>query len=559
MSCREADHAMHSADKKFEAEINEKRKQIDDSSKIGMENMNASNELGVLMSIKKTVVDPKIPAKRAYMILLDNAEKCSKTADKDGRVYFWIRRDGESYDTYSHDSVQLARFVTREYVRLYGDPISSQAVAQAIGSHTAKGDVPSNIMRHTGRRIIKVKDTVWIDLQDDENSIYRITPDRCGPTVPYSPKLGILFDRGGGSEMPMPQRKEGDWLNWFANMLRIPKEKQMLFKVHVCHMVCVWQETPFMMITGPEGTGKTFTATLIKELVDPVGMKSTNNILPKDENKLAMMLTQEQMTLFDNISYISKPVSDMLCQACTGGIHKLRELYTTNNVMQLPFHKMRILLTGISKTTIYAPDLASRILHYDALPGQTKESKNDLTKEYLENRPYILYAVLKTISLAMKEYNSRRNDYDTIKAKTRMTDFERFGSAIAYVLGDRNGESIDLYREIMQSDMTMMVADDPLLQLVEEVLQGESTGEYYNLTSVFYARIREIAETGGIIDTKGKDFPKNTSSLRRHLDRLKGALLERGIDVKIGKIHGRDAIVRQASHIKLERREQKTD
>ena len=75
----------------------------------------------------------------------------------------------------------------------------------------------------------------------------------------------------------------------------------------------------------------------------------------------------------------------MLCRACTGGRHTTRELYTSNNILVYPFNKVRILFTGISKTTIRAPDLASRILHYDVPPGQPDRSKNDLEREYFEN------------------------------------------------------------------------------------------------------------------------------------------------------------------------------
>ena len=248
--------------------------------------------------------------------------------------------------------------------------------------------MPSNTIKHTGKRVIRVGDVVWIDLRDDENSIYKATPDHCGPTVPYSPKLGILFDRGGGSEMPMPQRDESGtiWLDWFAKMLRIPEEKRMLFKVHVCHMVCMWQETPFMMFSGPEGSGKSVTAAMVKELIDPVGMNSVSGTLPtNDANKLAIMLIKEQTQLFDNISYISPQISDMLCRACTGGRHTTRELYTSNNILVYPFNKVRMLFTGISKTTIRALDLASRILHYDVPPGQPDRPKSDLEREYFEN------------------------------------------------------------------------------------------------------------------------------------------------------------------------------
>ena len=552
-SCTQAKHTMHNGDEKFETEVMEKQQQININKKTGMEDGQMLGSLDALMMIKMAAADPKEPASRASMILDDNVEKYSKTIDDDGSVYFWIKRDDESYDAFAHDDEKLARFVIRKYGEIYGPPLSRPAAMQAIGYHTAKGDVPGNLIRHTGKRVIRVKDTVWIDLQDKENSIYKITPEHCGPTEPYSPKLGILFYRGAGSQMPMPHRREGDWLNWFAEMLRVPKDRRMLFRLHVCHMFCMWQETPFMMFSGPEGSGKTVATTMVKELVDPTGMNSATHSLPKDENKLAMMLSKEQTQLFDNISYVSPQVSDMLCQACTGGTYRYRELYTSNNVLTMPFRKMRILFTGISKTAIRAPDLASRILHYEVLPGKDPGVKEELETEYLENRPYILYAALETVSKAMREYNSKLEHYAKFKTKTRMAGFERFGRAIAYVLGDRDGSAITQYQEIMHDDMSMMVADEPMLRMTEKILEDEPSGRYYNLTNKFYARIREIAIEDDTIDEKGRDFPKNVVFLRRQMDKLKGAFLERGIEITIGKVHDKTAIKRQASHIIIQR------
>ena len=545
---------MNGADKQFEAEVSANKKLIDDSNKMGMKDEKALGKLGVLMAVKTALADPKIPANRASLILKNSVEKYSKTENDDGRIYFWIKRDDGSYDAYPHDHEQLIRFVIRAYYKLYDEPLSRPAATQAIGAHTANGDMPSNIIRYTGKRVIKAKNnTIWIDLRDNENSIYKITPDYCGPTEPYGPDLGILFDREGGygSEMPMPQRKEGDWLSWFVKMLRIPKDRHMLFKTQLCHMFCIWQETPFMMFSGPEGSGKTITAAMVKELVDPIGMNSTSNSLPKDETKLAMMLTKEQTQLFDNISYITSEVSDMLCQACTGGTHRIRELYTSNNMMTIPFRKMRILFTGISKTTIQAPDLASRILHYEVTPSQQPKAKSDLEIDYLEKRPHILYAVLETVGKALKEYSVNNERYAKLKPKTRMADFERFGTAIACVLGDREGNAIKQYQTIMSDDMAMMVADEPLIRLTEKIL-AENHGTYIELTNTFFAKIRELASVDETIDDKGKSFPKSPTTLRRQIDRLTGAFMERGIHIKIKRVHDKTAIVRQASHIIIE-------
>ena len=177
-------------------------------------------------------------------------EKYSKTADDDGKIYFWIKREDGSYDALHHKDEKLTRFIIREYDRIFSEPISRYAINQAIDVHMAKGDVPSNVVKHTGKRVIKTEDNIWVDLRDPQNSIYRVTPDYRGPSLPYSPDMDILFNRDGGSEMPLPERKEGDWLEWFADHLRVSDDMKMLFKVHVCHLFCMWQESAFHDVFG---------------------------------------------------------------------------------------------------------------------------------------------------------------------------------------------------------------------------------------------------------------------------------------------------------------------
>ena len=542
---------MHDADDKFQAELDEVNKKIKRSKRSGIEDSDSLGRLGVLMATQKADQKPKDTVDKADLILSEIVEKYSITGEGDNMVYFWIPRNNGSYDALPHDDEKLIRRLLREYKKKYGKVLNRVTALQAIQSHAAEGDVPENTIANVGKRIMKVDDTLWVDLRNDKNSIYRVTPDHRGPPYPYSPNLNILFTRDGGLPMPMPKRDDDrDWLKWFADLLRIPKEIQTLFIVHVCHLFCVWQETPFMMFVGPERSGKTVTAAMVKELVDPVGLNSTSNMLPKEPTKLSMMLTKELAMLFDNVSYIPQLISDMLCQACTGGVFSARELYTTSSMRTIPFRKMRILMTSIVRDAIRTPDLASRTLLYDVPPGRKDEAKDDIESKYKKNRAHVLYAVLDTVGRAMREYEARKSHYSKLPTTTRMVEFERFGSAIAHVLGDREYESIKTYQETMSDNIAMMMADDHLVVLIEKIFEMDQITKYFELTSVFYQRIHEIAESQSI-NTRGKDFPNNIVALRRGLDRLRGALLQRGFEVTVGKVHDKNAKKKHLSHITI--------
>ena len=204
-----------------------------------------------------------------------------------------------------------------------------------------------------------------------------------------------------------------------------------------------------MMFTGAAGTGKTMSATMVTELIDPIGMNSACNILPDNTTTLAMMLNMRQSILFDHVSRITPSVNDMLCMACTGGAHTVRKIYTTNEMITIPLGRMRVLFTCVDKSIISRPDLASRVLHYEMMPEQTNVPKSQLVEEYIRNRPYILHDIFSTISKAMNEYETNKKQYDEMQTSTSMMEFEQFGSAIAYVLGDKKHDAIKEYQKIM--------------------------------------------------------------------------------------------------------------
>ncbi len=545
------EHKMHGAEDQFKDEVAKQEKLVKESSEIGLVDEVAAGRLGGLRAIEKSDTDPKDPAERASMILSDNIRKYSTTKDDDGKVYFWIERKDRSYDAFAHDDEKLVRFVLREYDRKYGKPLSRHAGLQAIHTHTAKGDVPGNAVKHVGKRMVKTEDAIWLDLRDEANSIYRITDKYLGPPYPYTPDIGVLFNRDGGAEMPCPEKKEGDWLEWLCVLLRIPQDMKALFKVHVVHLFWMWQETPFMLLTGSYGTGKTLTAAMIKELVDPAGIDNAPTTLPKDGDSTARLLTKEQAILFDNVSYISPEVSDILCQACTGGAHKTRELYTTNNMITTPFSKMRILITSISSDVARSPDLASRTLTYKLPIMKKDESRNDLLKEYEANRPYLLYHIMDVMRNALAEYENNKERYDAIKTTTRMVDFERFGSVIGAVLGDKNGDSMTQYQGMMSDAMSLMVAEHPVVILIEKLLEDEGGKEYYHTLRELYARLIQLAANEDAINTRAKSFPNSSRSLGIQLEKLAKPLLERGIMMVKHADHTAEAPNRQLVHVRL--------
>ena len=169
--CRQKKHVMHEADGKFEEDLDEVNKRVQKSNRSGIKDEAALDRLGVLMATQKADEKPRDAVDKADLILSQIVEKYSVTGEGDNMVYFWIRRADGSYDALSHDDERLIRRLLREYKRKYGRVLNRQTALQAIQSHAAEGDLIENTIGHVGKRIMKVGDTMWVDLRDKNNSI----------------------------------------------------------------------------------------------------------------------------------------------------------------------------------------------------------------------------------------------------------------------------------------------------------------------------------------------------------------------------------------------------
>ena len=61
------------------------------------------------------------------------------------------------------------------------------------------------------------------------------------------------------------------------------------------------------------------------------------------------------------------------------------------------------------------------------------------------------------------------------------------------MLGDEDCSSIKKYQKLMQDNMSMMMADEPLVQLVEKLIDEEPNHEYFDLTRNFFTRLLALA------------------------------------------------------------------
>ena len=128
---------------------------------------------------------------------------------------------------------------------------------------------------------------------------------------------------------------------------------------------------PYILeLTGSAASGKTTAATFLKDIVDTNGFHLSS---PQSEDRVSIpnggisndfltALSETYVTVIDNVSKISAPDQDRLCNVVTGMNYKNRILFTS--IIKETHIKRPLIITGITES-ITRPDLIERTINVE--------------------------------------------------------------------------------------------------------------------------------------------------------------------------------------------------
>jgi hypothetical protein len=182
---------------------------------------------------------------------------------------------------------------------------------------------------------------------------------------PWLPTYDVLVDEDTGMEYV--QHREGvarrylvDPIN-FIDTERLSKEDQKwVFEMWLRCLMLDLEEKPLMFLSGPPGSGKTVAMQHVKKAL--FGRGGTVDLIRK-EDAFNAAVTSTPFLVLDNLDdFHAKWLIGSLATSSTGIAVKLRELYTTNDVVSV-FPRAWIALT--STDSLFAdnqPAIADRML-----------------------------------------------------------------------------------------------------------------------------------------------------------------------------------------------------
>lgn len=319
-----------------------------------------------------------------------------------------------------------------------------QALAWRGGRHSLE----NRFVRREG------EDAVWIDMADPVWRAIKVTKE--GWSVVDEPPP-LFRRRKHQLPLAMPLRAErSDPREIFDFLPAMSGHDKLLCMAWLTTVPLASIARPIVLLIGPQGAAKSSASRRLRTIFDPSRVP-----LLGDDGRRDLVLTMHNHAIpaFDNLSRISGPESDLLCRAVTGGGSERRKLFTDTDEVILTF-KRSIILNVIDLPSD-RPDLLDRaiVLRVDRLDRPQPEEV--LNARFGEALPRLTAAFLDLLVGAM-----RRVDEIQPTPGLRLSDFSRWGRAVAVHLG-MSTEGFDVaYRRSMDRQSGEIIEKSPLAQAV---------------------------------------------------------------------------------------------
>jgi hypothetical protein len=458
----------------------------------------------------------------------ERKSEATRLVELAGNVELFHTPDEEPYasfhfsghlETWPVNSSGFRNWLTRRLYETEHKAPTAQSLKDALNvlSSVARFDRKP---REVHLRIAEHDGAIYIDLCDHTWRVVKVTAEEW-QVIPAE-AAEVRFRRTKGM-LALPEPTKGSSIESLRGFINVSDAQWPLFLAAL--VACFRPDHPFPVLAlhGEQGSAKTTTARIFRELIDP--NKASLRSEPKDERDLMIAAKNGWIIGFDNLSRIPPLLSDAVCRLATGGGFGTRKLY--ENDEEVLFDAMRpVILNGIEEL-VTRSDLLDRaiVLTLAAIPDDKRQTQGELWEKFERQRPGLLGALLDAVSCALRNVSNVRLD-----RSPRMADFAQWATAAESALGLQNGEFMRAYsgnREIA-NDLALeaSAASAALLALIDE-------HEYWKGTSS--ELLSELNSLPGNEEIKRhRGWPKSPQAMGGILKRMAPNLRAVGIRAERG-------------------------
>ena len=510
--------------------------------------------------------DTKISNAKKLIVLMKNKNPLYFTNQyKTGCIHF---DDENILKTLVLDSKEFKLYLRVLFFKIFEKPLKTESVTEAM--KTMEGFATQGPVKELKNRIYMTEKNgqreIWFDMCNEKWQSIKVTSrgwtvvDKtpqffkkyehqqplCLPTTYdtydtygeksrlYPPSAPLVLDalnennKGVGgvtldftSSVPSTPSVNKKTLDGIFDFVHVQEKDKLQFKTILIDYCFPNNPHPVLAIAGPKGSGKTKAFYFSRRLIDPTSVDELT--LSKKIENFYQTLDHHYLCFFDNINYLSKEYSDILCRAVTGIGFEKRMLYT--NAGSFIRRILRCVgLNGITVATV-EEDLLDRtiLIFLKAFEDNKILMEKDLKANFEEKRPYLFVELLNVLSKTLAKLDSV-----TPKKLFRMADYTHIGCTVAEVLGHTQDEFLDAYEEKLGEQIKEAIYNSVLGNILFSIMEdlkiwkGNATDLFTKVKS--HAKLLDVS-------TRGKEFPKAPSILGRKLRLLVSPFKALGIEI----------------------------
>lgn len=415
-------------------------------------------------------------------------------------------------ETYPVRSQRFRDWVLWRFLELQGSSPDERTVAAIL--RTASGLATfSAVTCPVHVRVAGDLQRICLDLGEDEHGVIEVTPGGWR----LETHRDVRFVRPAGMA-PLPRPERGGSVSQLRRCANVGSDEDFVLLVGwLLAAFCPRGPYPILVLHGPQGSGKTTLARMLRALVDP-GAGGLRD-LPQDHGDLLLAARNSWLIALDNLSDVPRRHSDSLCQIAGGISHGERRLRT--NTEEVVFGAARpIVVNGIGPWRA-RPDFSSRsiVLHLPPIPGDKRRDEKSLWDEFDELSPAIFGAILDALSMALRNLPEVR-----VERPPRLADFARWVTAAEPVLGWPAGTFVRAYAGQQNTPDQQAGGVSPIREHVTALARKGWDG---TATELF----RDLISHASAAEAKSPRWPTAPTRLSRALRRIVPDLARAGVTV----------------------------
>ena len=405
----------------------------------------------------------------------------------------------------------------------------AQALYQNNGSVPAKMEINKAVhyyhymaLLSTFKFLIETRcamfgDAIYIDLGDASGDRVKITKD--GWVIEPAELAPPFFKRQGGM-LPLPRPEKGGSIKELAGFLNLGDRSEDHFKLIAGWLVdALYPGGPYIMmvLNGPQGSGKTITLKLLRDLIDPAEAAMLS--LPTSERDMFIAGSRTYLLSYDNVSKLKNSLSDAFCRMINDDTFRTRKLYTNVDEIIIKLRRSAI-FSGIPNF-VKQNDFMDRAIFIELPPihPARRRTEKDLSIEWQKVRSRILGALYDLVAVALR-------NHATVQPQNlpRIADSARWITAAESEGLWETGSFLEAYQDNRQGMVDLALESDPAAVGISALMKfhpkwsGTTTELLQELHQVMPETLR-----------KSKEFPKAPNALSNRIMRLEGFLADRDI------------------------------